>query len=56
VQEALSAWSIAHQPRHLVHRVIGEQWDPPSHDLRDALRVNGVPFAFHTKDSEAAAS
>ena len=52
VQEALSAWSIAHQPRHLVYRMIGEQWDPRSHDLRDALTVNGVPFAFHTKDSD----
>ena len=27
VQEALSAWSIAHQPRHVVYRMIGEQWD-----------------------------
>ena len=26
---------------------------PRSHDLRDALTVNGVAFAFHTKDSEA---
>ena len=53
VQEALSAWSTAHQPRHLVYRVIGEQWDRRSHDLRDALTVNGVPFAFHTEDSES---
>jgi thioredoxin reductase (NADPH) len=52
VQEALSAWSIAHQPSHVVYRMIGEEWDPSSHDLRDALTVNGVPFAFHTKDSE----
>ena len=48
VQEALSAWSTAHQSRHLVYRVVGEQWDPRSHDLRDGLTVNGVPFAFHT--------
>jgi thioredoxin reductase (NADPH) len=53
VQEALSAWSTAHQPRHLVYRMIGEQWDRRSHDLRDALTVNGVPFAFHTKDSDS---
>ena len=53
VQEALSAWAIAHQPRHLVYRLVGEQWDPRSHDLRDALTVNGVPFAFHTKDSDS---
>ena len=53
VQEALSAWSTAHQPRHVVYRIIGEQWDRRSHDLRDALTVNGVPFAFHTADSES---
>jgi thioredoxin reductase (NADPH) len=52
VQEALSAWSTGHQSRHLVYRVIGEQWDPRSHDLRDGLTVNGVPFAFHSQDSE----
>ena len=52
VQEALSAWSTAHQARHLVYRVIGEQWDPRSHDLRDGLTVNGVPFDFHTQDSD----
>jgi thioredoxin reductase (NADPH) len=52
VQEALSAWSIAHRPRHLVYRMIGEQWDPGTHDLRDALTVNGVPVAFHTPDSD----
>jgi thioredoxin reductase (NADPH) len=53
VQEALSAWSTAHQPGHLVYRMIGAQWDGRSHDLRDALTVNGVPFTFHTKDSES---
>ena len=52
VQEALTAWSTAHQQRHLVYRVIGELWDPRSHDLRDGLTVNGVPFDFHTQDSE----
>ena len=35
-----------------MYPVIGEQWDPRSHDLRDGLTVNGVPFDFHTQDSE----
>jgi thioredoxin reductase (NADPH) len=52
VQEALSAWSTAHQQRHLVYRLIGQQWDPRTHDLRDGLTVNGIPFAFHTPDSD----
>ena len=51
VQEALSAWSMAHQPGHVVYRMIGLEWDRRSHDLRDALTVNGVPFVFYTKDS-----
>ena len=54
VQEALSAWSVAHRPRHLVYRMVGGQWDPRTHDLRDALAVNGVPFEFHTQDSDVA--
>jgi thioredoxin reductase (NADPH) len=52
MQEALSTWSTAHQQRHLVYRLIGQQWDPRTHDLRDGLTVNGVPFAFHTPDSD----
>ena len=52
VQEALSAWSVAHQPRHVVYRMVGGQWDPRTYDLRDALAVNGVPFEFHAQDSD----
>ncbi|SNR90390.1 thioredoxin reductase (NADPH) [Geodermatophilus saharensis] len=52
VQEALSAWSRAHRPSHVVYRVVGEQWDPVCHDLRDGLTVNGVPFTFHLPDSD----
>jgi thioredoxin reductase (NADPH) len=26
VQDALSAWTIAHRPRHVVYRIVGEQW------------------------------
>ncbi len=55
VQEALSAWSVAHQPRHAVYRMVGGQWDPRTHDLRDGLAVNGVPFEFHTDDSDSGA-
>jgi CheY-like chemotaxis protein len=51
VQEALSAWTIAHRPHHVVYRIIGEQWTPRSHDLRDLLSRNGVPFAFYPVDS-----
>jgi thioredoxin reductase (NADPH) len=53
VQEALSAWSRAHRPSHVVYRVVGDQWDPRCHLLRDGLTVNGVPFTFHPTDSDA---
>src|SRR5690242_1600019 len=53
VQQALTAWTIAHRPRHLVYRIVGEQWAPRSHQLRDMLGRNGVPFEFCPADSAA---
>jgi thioredoxin reductase (NADPH) len=53
VQEALTAWSTAHRPSHVVYRIVGGQWDPRCHDLRDGLTVNGVPFEFHPSDSDS---
>jgi thioredoxin reductase (NADPH) len=53
VQQALSAWTTAHRPRHLVYRIVGEQWAPRSHQLRDMLGRNGVPFEFLPAESAA---
>jgi thioredoxin reductase (NADPH) len=33
-------------------RVVGEQWSPRSHELRDLLARNTVPFGFYAADSE----
>ena len=52
LQEALTAWTSAHRPRHLVYRIVGEQWAPRSHELRESLTRNGVPFWFYAADSE----
>ncbi len=52
IQEVLSAWTIAHRPHHVVYRVVGEHWSPRSHELRDLLTRNSVPFAFYPSDSE----
>jgi thioredoxin reductase (NADPH) len=52
VQEALSAWTMANRPRHVVYRIVGEQWSPRSHQLRDLLARNSVPFEFHPAGSE----
>jgi CheY-like chemotaxis protein len=48
VQEALTAWTVAHRPRHLVYRIVGEQWAQRSHDLRDFLTRNGVGCSANT--------
>ena len=53
IQEALTAWTIAHRPSHVVYRIVGEQWAPRSHELRDLLTRNSVPFDFHAADSQA---
>jgi thioredoxin reductase (NADPH) len=52
IQEALSAWANAHLPRHEHFRIVGEQWSPRSHELRDMLTRNHVPFGFHAVDSD----
>lgn len=52
IQEALSAWTNAHRPRHEHVRLVGEQWSPRSHELRDLLTRNTVPFGFYAADSD----
>jgi thioredoxin reductase (NADPH) len=52
VQEALCAWATAHAPRHEHFVIVGEQWSPRSHALRDLLTRNGVPFGFRAADSD----
>jgi thioredoxin reductase (NADPH) len=53
VQEALSAWTIGHRPSRVVYRIVGKQWAPRSHELRDTLTRNSVPFDFYAADSQA---
>lgn len=52
LQEGLTTWTRTRRPRHHVVRVVGEQWDPRSHELRDALARNTVPFGFYDVQSE----
>ena len=39
--------------RHVVYRIVGEHWTRRSHELRDLLNRNSVPFEFYAADSEA---
>jgi thioredoxin reductase (NADPH) len=52
VQEALTAWTRTNRPRHEVVRIVGQRWSSRSHELRDALARNTVPFGFYATDSE----
>jgi thioredoxin reductase (NADPH) len=52
IQEALSTWTRLHGSHHEVLRIVGEQWSPPSHELRETLSRNTVPFGFYSANSE----
>jgi thioredoxin reductase (NADPH) len=52
VQEALSTWTRLHGPHHEVFRIVGDQWSPPSHDLRETMARNTIPYGFYPADSE----
>ncbi|HZW04916.1 MAG TPA: NAD(P)/FAD-dependent oxidoreductase, partial [Anaerolineaceae bacterium] len=51
IQRALTAWTRTRRPQHVVMRVVGEPWSARSHELRDALARNTVPFIFYAADS-----
>jgi thioredoxin reductase (NADPH) len=53
VQEVITDWTLTHGARHLVFRIVGEQWDPRSHELRDGMTRNVVPFEFIEVNSDA---
>jgi thioredoxin reductase (NADPH) len=48
---ALYQWSVGHRPRFLTARVVGERWSARSHEIRDLLSRNSVPFDFLDVDS-----
>lgn len=52
VQQALSTWCSTHRPRHEHIRVVGDQWSPRCHELRDLLTRNMVPYGFYDVASE----
>ncbi len=52
LQEALTTWTRANRSRHEVVRLVGERWSAGSHQLRDTLARNTVPFGFYAADSD----
>ncbi len=52
IARSLHRWSVSHRPGFLTARVVGERWSTRSHEIRDLLSRNSVPFAFLDVDSE----
>ncbi|WP_207956175.1 FAD-dependent oxidoreductase [Rubrobacter marinus] len=51
VAEFLYDWAKDRMPKFEEIRIVGEQWSPRSHELRDLLGRNGVLHTFHHADS-----
>lgn len=52
IGEYLSRWTRLKGRRFEAFRIIGEQWATRSHELRDRLDRNAVPYGFYDHDSE----
>ncbi len=52
IGEFLYEWARLHRPQFQAVRVAGEQWSARSHELRDLLSRNSIPFGFYPADSE----
>jgi len=52
VTELLEDWASANRPQFELVRVVGQEWSARSHEIRDLLDRNAVPFGFYPVDSE----
>jgi len=53
VSEFLASWSKTQEPSFVAIRIVGRQWEPRSHQLRDTLTRVAMPYRFYAHDSEA---
>ncbi len=51
VTEALSVWTRLHRPHDEAITIVGREWSPRGHELRDILDRSGVPYGFYPVDS-----
>jgi thioredoxin reductase (NADPH) len=47
ITELLDAWARSHLPGFEAVRVVGEEWAPRSHEIRELLGRNGIPAGFY---------
>jgi thioredoxin reductase (NADPH) len=52
VSELLEEWAQTAAPDRPAVRIIGDDWSPRSHELRDLLGRNSISYLFHPVDSE----
>ncbi len=52
VTELLSEWTRSVRGRVPMATIIGEEWAPRSHELRDLFDRNSIPYTFHTRTCE----
>ena len=56
ITELLAEWARSHVPGFEAVRVVGQEWSARSHEIRDLLGRNGLPFGFYAADSERGAA
>jgi thioredoxin reductase (NADPH) len=54
ITEQLDEWGRSNLPGFEAVRVVGEEWAERSHELRELLGRNGVPFGFYPADGPQA--
>jgi thioredoxin reductase (NADPH) len=52
VTEQLAAWNASQPPAAEAIRIVGSQWEPRSHQLRDILSRAAIPYGLYPPDSE----
>ncbi len=51
VTQLLEEWARSNLPRPEVMRVVGKEWSARSHEIRDLLSRNVLPFGFYPADA-----
>ena len=52
VSDFLADWSKTREPSFAAFRIVGRQWEPRSHELRDTLTRIAMPYRFYPHDSQ----
>jgi|SRR5579884_495835 len=54
VSEFLAEWTQVHRPGMELIRIVGDEAAPRSHQIRELLNRNGIPYGFHDVTSATA--